>query len=610
MNFERLSHPFSPRDEPDAPVEAPLEIPNAIRIEGVRAQALETSRNRMLVTGALLSLAFLVIAVRLVDLTALREAGEPARVARAADRPKERADIVDRNGILLATSLPTASLYANPRHVLDPEQAADRLLTALPELNRDTVARRLATDGSFVWLHRNLTPEMQFKVNALGQPGLYFQKTERRVYPQGTLASHVMGLTDIDGGGLSGLEKYFNDNLAGRASILKSSLDIRVQSAMRDELMRAMHEFQAIGASGIIMDVHTGEVLAMVSLPDFDPNHPATASGEAAFNRATKGVYEMGSTMKLFTAAMSLDMGMTDLERRYDATTPIKIGRFTIRDYHAKNRWLTVPEIMIHSSNIGAAKMALEVGTAMQKKYLGDFGFLKPVHFELPEIGSPLSPARWREINTITVAYGHGIAISPLQVVAATAAMVNGGILPTPTLIKRDDDVRRTVGARVISRGTSKHMRALMRMVVEDGTGRNADLPGYLIGGKTGTADKAAGRGYNTRKLISSFVGVFPIDEPEYAVLAIIDEPKGTKKTYGYATGGWVAAPVVKNVVAQMAQIMGLTPADRMALEESEQKRQKKPGGAKPGTPKPIVTAQRTEVRAQRLPGGQSVAAN
>jgi len=605
MNFERISHPLSPREESEGAPAAQAELPTSVLIEGVRANALETSRNRMVVAGALLSLAFMVIAGRLVELTAFRDTSEPMRVARTAAAPKERADIVDRNGMLLATSLPTASLYANPRHVLDPEGTAFKLAAALPELNRETVAKRLASDGSFVWLHRNLTPDMQFRVNALGLPGLYFQKTERRIYPYGHNVSHVMGLTDIDGIGLSGLEKYFNDNLAGRSSVLRSSIDIRIQSAMREELVRAMHEFQAIGATGIVMDVHTGEVLAMVSLPDFDPNHPASAVGEAAFNRATKGVYEMGSTMKLFTAAMALDTGTTTLDRRYDATTPIKAGRFTIRDYHAKNRWLSVPEIMIHSSNIGAAKMALEVGTPMQRKYLGDFGFLKPVHFELPEIGAPLSPVKWREINTITISYGHGIAVSPLQVISATSAMVNGGLLPTPTLIKREDDVRRTIGTRVVSRETSREMRELMRMIVEDGTGKNADLPGYLIGGKTGTADKAVGRGYNTRKLISSFVGAFPIDEPEYAVLAILDEPKGTKKTFGYATGGWVAAPVVRNVVAHMAQIMGLAPNDRLALEEIERKRQKKQG-----TTKPIVTAQRDDPAAPTRVKGQAVATN
>lgn len=599
MKLERIEHPAAPRDDAMASHAVAAEIPNSVAFAGVRAHALEVSRNRIVVTAALITLAFAVIAGRLVELTAFRDAPAPVRVAQTS-APKERADIVDRNGILLATSLPMASLYANPKHVLDHEQAAERLAQALPELKRETIAKRLASDGSFVWLHRNLTPEAQFRVNALGIPGFYFQKTERRVYPYGNLASHIMGLTDVDGAGLSGLEKHFNDNLQVRSGVLKSSIDIRIQSVLRDELGRAMKEFQAIGATGIVMDVHTGEVLAMSSLPDFDPNHPSTAIGDAAFNRATKGVYEMGSTMKLFTAAVGLDMGTTDLTRRYDASTPIHIGRFTIKDYHGKNRWLTVPEIMIYSSNIGAAKMALEFGTPAQRRYMEAFGFLKPAHFELPEVGSPLSPAKWRDVNTITISYGHGIAVSPLQIVTAVSAISNGGLLPTPTLIRRDDDVRRTVGTRVITRETSRKMRELMRMVVEDGTGKNADVPGYLVGGKTGTADKAVARGYSERKIISSFVGAFPIDEPEYAVLAILDEPKGTKKTYGYATGGWVAAPVVSNVITQMASIMGIVPSDRATIEALQKKK----------TSKAIVTARATETKPVGRVKGQPVATN
>ena len=599
MKLERIEHPAAPRTDATGSHAVAAEIPNSVAFAGVRAHALEVSRNRIVVTAALITLAFAVIAGRLVELTAFRAAPAPVRVAQTS-APKERADIVDRNGILLATSLPMASLYANPKHVLDHDQAAERLAQALPDLKRETIAKRLASDGSFVWLHRNLTPEAQFRVNALGIPGLYFQKTERRVYPYGNLASHVMGLTDVDGAGLSGLEKHFNDNLQVRSGVLKSSVDIRIQSVLRDELGRAMKEFQAIGATGIVMDVHTGEVLAMSSLPDFDPNHPSSAIGDAAFNRATKGVYEMGSTMKLFTAAVGLDMGTTDLTRRYDASTPIHIGRFTIKDYHGKNRWLTVPEIMIYSSNIGAAKMALEFGTPTQRRYMEAFGFLKPAHFELPEIGSPLSPAKWRDVNTITISYGHGIAVSPLQIVTAVSAISNGGILPTPTLIRRDDDVRRTVGTRVVTRETSRKMRELMRMVVEDGTGKNADVPGYLVGGKTGTADKAVARGYSERKIISSFVGVFPIDEPEYVVLAILDEPKGTKKTYGYATGGWVAAPVVSNVISQMASIMGIVPSDRATIEALQKKK----------TAKAIVTARATETKPDGRVKGQPVATN
>lgn len=600
MKIERVEHPEAPHPE-IAATRVQGDVPDPFAYADVRANALDVSRNRMVVAGALITLAFAVIAGRLVELTAFREPPAPVRVAQKI-APKERADIVDRNGVLLATSLPTAALYANPRHVIDRDQAATRLVQALPELNRDTVLKRLNSEGSFVWLHRNLTPEQQFRVNALGVPGFYFQKAERRVYPHGNLVSHVMGLTDVDGAGLSGLEKSFNDNLQVRSGVLTSSIDIRIQSVLREELFRAMKEFQAIGATGIVMDVHTGEVLAMSSLPDFDPNNPATAVGDAAFNRATKGVYEMGSTMKLFTAAVGIDMGTTNINRSYDASTPIKMGRFTIRDYHAKNRTMSVPEIMIYSSNIGAAKMALEFGSATQKRYLDSFGFLRPAHFELPEVGKPLSPAKWRDINTITISYGHGIAVSPLQVVAATAAISNGGILPTPTLIKREDDTRRTVGHRVVTRETSRQMRQLMRMVVENGTGKSAEVPGYMIGGKTGTADKAMGRGYSERKIISSFVGVFPVDEPEYAVIAILDEPKGTKKTFGYATGGWVAAPMVHNIVSQMAPIMGIVPSDRAAVEMAEAKKQKA------NKAKAIVTARATETKPDSRVKGPAVA--
>ena len=603
MKVERIQHPEAPREIAPTAAAAPIEIPHSVAFAGVRAHALEVSRNRMVVTAALITLAFTVIAGRLVELTAFHAAPAPVRVAQKAP-PKERADIVDRNGILLATSLPTASLYANPKHVLDHEQAAERLAEVLPDVKRETILKRLNSEGSFAWLHRNLTPEMQFRVNALGIPGLYFQKTERRVYPYGNLVSHVMGLTDIDGAGLSGLEKQFNDNLQVRSGVLTLSIDIRIQSVLHQELARAMEEFRAIGATGIVMNVHTGEVLAMSSLPDFDPNRPSTAVGDAAFNRATKGVYEMGSTMKLFTAAIAFDLGTSDINKRYDASTPIRIGRFSIKDYHAQNRWLSVGEILSYSSNIGAGKMALEFGTAQQKRYMESFGLLKPTHFELPEIGAPLVPSKWREINTITVAFGHGIAVSPLQVIRGVSGLSNGGILPTATLMKHDDESHDTVGPRVITRETSRSMRQVMRYVVEEGTGKTAEVPGYNIGGKTGTADKAVKHGYSGHKIISSFIGVFPAEEPQYAVIAILDEPKGTKKTYGFATGGWVAAPIVHNVVEQMASIMGIVPSDRAAADADQKKKDKA------NKAKAIVTARATETKSDGRVKGQSVAAN
>jgi cell division protein FtsI (penicillin-binding protein 3) len=336
-------------------------------------------------------------------------------------------------------------------------------------------------------------------------------------------------------------------------------LDIRIQAMLHRELMAAVREFRAIGAAGVVLDANSGEVVAMVSLPDFDPNDSASAAGETAFNRATKGVYEMGSTFKLFTAAMALDSGTVDLNGGYDASEPIRISRFTIRDFHGKNRWLSVPEIIVYSSNIGAAKMAVDVGTRTQRAYLDRFGLLRPPSLELPEIGTPLTPGRWREINTMTIAYGHGIAVSPLQLVSGVAALVNGGFYVPPTLLKREGD--EVIGAkRVLSAQTSGQMRGLMRMVVNTGTGRKAAVRGYAVGGKTGTADKLSARGYRKNATISSFVGAFPMDAPRYILLVLVDEPKGNKRTFNYATGGWVAAPAVGRLVERMAPLIGMAP--------------------------------------------------
>lgn len=567
MKFERLRHPFGPAEIKAPEKGSSSEFPTHVKFEGIRRQALETGRNRLLVTGVLFTLAFIVVAVRLVELAVVEQVAEEfqaPRLAVVSEIPKVRSDIIDRNGVLLATSLPTASLYANPRQILDSKEATQKLVRVFPNINRKKMAEKLSSSKSFVWLKRNLTPKTQFLVNTLGIPGFDFQPTERRVYPHGRLVAHALGLTNIDGRGLSGIEGYFDKVLRGAEKPLELSIDIRVQSLLREELVKAMLEFRAVGAAGLVLDATNGEVRAMISLPDFNPNKPITASGVAGFNRVTKGVYEMGSTFKLFTVAMALDTGTARLKDRYDATKPIKISRYKISDYHAKNRWLSVPEIIIYSSNIGAAKMALDVGTLGQKKYLKRFGMLTPARIDLPEIGTPLTPAHWRQINTMTISYGHGISVSPIQLVSGIAALVNGGILYRPRMIKvpKGENI---AGSRVLSRNTSKKMRGLMRLVVRHGTGRNADVPGYLIGGKTGTSNKTDLRGgYDRSRRMSSFVAAFPMDKPRYVILIMIDEPKGTKRTRGYATGGWVAAPVVANVVKRMAPLLGLKPSQQV----------------------------------------------
>ncbi|MCG8511784.1 MAG: penicillin-binding protein 2, partial [Rhodospirillales bacterium] len=428
-----------------------------------------------------------------------------------------------------------------------------------PDLDRQDVVDKLSSRGRFVWIQRNLTPVQQYAINHLGIPGLQFQQGYKRVYPHGRTASHLLGLTDVDGRGIAGVERSFDGRLSAGGEPLALSIDIRIQSLLRDELLAAVTEFRALGAAGLVLDVNTGEAVAMVSLPDFDPNAAETLRGEAGFNRVAKGVYEMGSTFKLFTAAMALDAGTVTLESGYDASKPIRIARFTINDYHAKNRWLSVPEILVHSSNIGAAKMALDVGTDAQRRYLSRLGLLSASGIELPEIGKPLVPNRWREINTMTISYGHGIAVSPLQLATAVGALVNGGLRYTPTLLKRQSGDAITA-ERVLTPETSKKIRGLMELVVRHGTGKNGGADGYRVGGKTGTAEKQIGGRYQRNALISSFVGVFPMENPRYIVLALIDEPKGNKRTFNYATGGWVAAPVVSHTISRMAPLLGIVP--------------------------------------------------
>ena len=511
--------------------------PEKIRIEGDRKTAIETGRNRLMVAGALFTAAFTVIGIRVVDVSVFSDNSEPRYTRSIAKDEKHtgRADIVDRNGILMATSLNTASLFANPRLVLDPEQAAIRLATALPGINVKAIEKKLRSDRGFVWLKRHLTPRQQYAVNHLGIPALNFQREARRMYPLGSLASHALGFTDIDNNGLSGIERYFDKELRTRQDNMALSIDVRVQHVLEHELGAAMKKFSAIGAAGLVMDVNTGEVIAMSSLPGF------------------------GSTFKIFTTAMALDAGTVSLRGGYDATNPIRIARFTIRDFHAKKRWLSVPEIFMYSSNIGTVKMALDVGISGHRDFLTRIGMMKPVGIELSETGAPLAPNRWREINSMTISFGHGLAVSPLHLVAGVSAIVNGGIYRTPTLIRRNP-AETPAGKRVVTAETSAKMRRLMRLVVKNGTGRKAAAPGYIVGGKTGTAEKVSGRGYKKKALISSFVAAFPMHKPRYVILAMLDEAKGTKETFGYATGGWVAAPVVGAVVRRIAPVLGLRP--------------------------------------------------
>ncbi len=532
------------------------------------AVALEQTRNRLLVTAAVVSLAFTAIAVKLVDATLLRSGSEPRQTlaAEAHASPVGRADIVDRNGNLLATSLATASLHADPKVVIDPREAARKLTSVLPELDYKELVEKLSGDKRFVWIKRNLTPRQQYQVHRLGVPGLYFEREERRFYPATSLASHVIGFTGVDNNGLAGIEQQFDKRLRSDPRPLQLSLDLRLQHILKKEIAATMAEFRALGAAGMVYNVRTGEVLAMVSLPDFDPHNPTGLDENTLFNRNTLGVYEMGSTFKIFNSAMALESGKVRLHDSFDATHSIQIGRHTISDYHGKNRWLSVAEVFQYSSNIGSVRMALTAGIPTQRAFMQKMGFMRPTPLELPENGWPLVPNPWREVNAMTISFGHGISVSPMHTVAAAAATINGGIMHPPTLLRRDP-AEEIPGERVISPQTSETMRRLLRLVVTEGTAKSADAPGYIVGGKTGTADKQKGRSYSQNARLSSFVGAFPMHDPQYMVFVMVDEPKATAKTFGYATGGWVAAPAAGRIIRQIGPLLGVQPVDPNAPE-------------------------------------------
>ena len=549
----------------------------AITPDGPAKQALEACRTRLRVTAGLFALVFAAVALRIVEIGAVGGGTAESQIARfrmVTEPVPSHADIVDRNGNVLAATLDSPSLYANPKQITDAAQATDKLVRVFPTLGAAEVHAKLTSGKSFVWIRRHLTPAEQFDVNQLGIPGLDFEHEERRVYPDGGLTSHVVGYTGIDNAGFAGVERALGDVLRGRREPLQLSLDLRLQYILREELQRVVDDFTAKGGAGLIMDVNTGEILAMESLPDFDPNHPTAVDpghpaiplADRMFNRITLGVYELGSIFKIFTVAMALDSGTATVTSTYDASHPIRIGRFTISDYHGKHRVLSVPEILMYSSNIGAARMAVAAGAQTQREFLARLGLLKTPKIEVSEVAEPHYPAKWREVNVMTIAFGHGISVTPLSFATAAAALVNGGILRQATLVKLPAGYA-PQGQQVISAKTSEQMRRLLRLVVEHGTGTMAAAPGYVVGGKTGTADKISGRHYAERKLLSSFVGVFPINNPKYLILTIVDEPHPNKQSHGYATAGWTVAPATSRIIERIAPLLGVQPVDESSPE-------------------------------------------
>jgi cell division protein FtsI (penicillin-binding protein 3) len=541
-----------------------------IHVDGAVKHAVEVSRWRIQFIALFFTMFFLVIAGRLVDLSLAREEAGKRHLGIIAptDVRFNRAQIKDRNGVLLATNLKTQSLYANAKDVPDPILAAQKIKEVLPELDLATVIKRLSSDKTFVWIKRNLHPSEVEAVNNIGIPGLNFQRDEKRTYPHGTLFSHILGFVGQDGVGLSGLEKEFDCTLrldkknrkCGDGEPVKLALDVRVQDIMHRELAKQMEAHKAKAAAGIVMDVTNGEVLSLVSLPDFNGNNPSAVELETTFNHATKALYEMGSTFKTFTMALALESESAKLTDIYDTRKPIKIARYTINDYHGENRKLTFPEVFMYSSNIGTAKIIDKIGPVKQQAFMQKLGLLSPLNIELPEIAYPQYPDNWGRLSMMTISYGHGLSVTPLHVAASMSAMVNGGMYFDPTFVTRDE----FEGRRVIKKSTSEIMKKLLRVVVghKHGTGKKANAKGYFVGGKTGTADKAGGKRYDGRAVVSSFAGVFPMTDPKYVVIAVMDEPKGNKASWGYRTAGWTAAPVVKAVVEQVGPLLGVRPVD------------------------------------------------
>ncbi|MGH8428948.1 MAG: peptidoglycan D,D-transpeptidase FtsI family protein, partial [Solimonas sp.] len=425
-----------------------------------------------------LTAVFVAIGLRMAYVSLWRDGGEPTgRVAaRGGSIQSERADIVDRNGIVLATSVPVMSAFLNPRLLVDPADAARKIVSALPDLKYEEVREKLEADHTFVWIKRGLSPREHDRVNRLGIPGLEFQAEERRIYPQGTAAAHVLGYASVDNAGLAGVERYFDQQLQIGETV-QLAIDLRLQRMVEREMQRAVQKFSAIGATAVVMDATNGEILAMASLPTYDPNSAKTITNQALFNRATLGVYEQGSTFKIFNTAMALDTGRVTLSSVFDATSPIRIDRFTINDDHPQRRPLTVAELFKYSSNIASAKMAVAMGIDTQRAFFDKIGFLKPLTSQLPELAAPLYPRHWVTISAMTIAFGHGISVTPLHLATGSAAVVNGGMLYQPSLVKRTG--ASDPGKRIIQAKTSVMMRQLLRLNVVEGTGKKSDVPGY-----------------------------------------------------------------------------------------------------------------------------------
>lgn len=548
----------------NAPTPALVASPERLRLVGQKRRDLAIIHQRLMLGLILFACGITAIALRLTYLSIFGD--NAGRVQSVTGFIPARGDIVDRDGEPLARSIDAWTIAVQPGKVIGNKlDLARKLAAIMPERDEAAYYELLTSKKSFVYLQRRASPSLVEAVNALGEPGVQLTREPDRLYPQTTLAAHVIGYTDVDGNGVAGAEAAFNDQLtdaATRGTPVQLSISSRIQLALRAELAKAMDTYSAIGAAGVIMDIHTGEILALTSLPQLNPNVAGQGSPEARFNRASLGVYELGSTFKPFTVAMAMDAGVIkSMGQVYNCPKSLTVGRHTISDTHPFGRSCTVAEIMKESSNIGTAQIAQQLGATRQKAFLKKMGFLDRLELELPERGRTLTPGNnWSEISTLTVGYGHGIAVTPVHLATGYATLFNGGLYRPATILKVGPGHPAPQGRRVFTEDTSYRMRALMRLVVKEGTGRKADAPGYRVGGKTGTAEKLIGGRYSKSVVVTSFAGVFPMDEPRYVAVVMLDEPQGTAETYGFRTAGWNVAPIVSHTISRIAPMLGVRP--------------------------------------------------
>ncbi|WP_448950774.1 peptidoglycan D,D-transpeptidase FtsI family protein [Labrys neptuniae] len=534
---------------------------------------LERSAGRIVLIVVGFVCLYVAILARLIQFGAASDEQYDVRRSAGNQIAAARPDILDRNGRILATDVEMPSLYAEPRKIIDVDEATELLTAQMPDLDSRELRAKLSSGKGFIWLKRLITPDLRNRIYALGLPGIGFINENKRIYPNGPTVSHVLGAVNIDNQGIAGIEKYI-DRKRGLAELqelgyavqphdlkpVRLSIDLRAQAVMREELVAGMEHYQAKAAAGAIMDVNTGEMISLVSLPDFDPNDPGQALDPNRINRINVGVFEMGSTFKALTLAMAVESGKFTTASMLDARTTLKYGRFTIHDDHARRRMLSLPEVFTVSSNIGSARMALALGVDAHKAFLKLMGQTSRLITELPESALPIVPRRWGEINTITIAFGHGIAVAPLQAMMAVGAMMNGGHLMTPTFLMRDEKEALAGSRPVLKPHTSDVMRYVLRLNATDGSGKRANVPGLGVGAKTGTAEKVVNGRYSKKLNFTTFMAVFPFDKPKYLVLVLYDEPKGLPETFGYSSAAWNAGTTTGKILERVGPLLGVKP--------------------------------------------------